>query len=82
VAAAKGFAGTYYKDEEDVAKGSVAEGVICYKDEEDEQRRKELVASLVKVELRQLWRDTVIISLSSTSVSVSLSFVQTCCSSS
>jgi hypothetical protein len=49
IAVVKGFAGAYYKGKEDVVKG-----VICYKDKEDKQRRKELITSLVKVELRQL----------------------------
>jgi hypothetical protein len=70
MAAVKGFAGACRKGEEGVAKG-----VVCCENREGEQRREELIASLVKVELRQLWRDTVIISLSLTSVFVSLSFV-------
>jgi hypothetical protein len=77
VAAVKGFADACRRDEE-----GVAEGVVCRKDREGERRREELVTSPVRVELRRLRRDTVIISLSLTSVSVSLSFVQTCCSSS
>jgi hypothetical protein len=70
VAAVKGFAGAYYKDEEDIT-----ESVVYHKDKEGKQRRKELVASPVKVKLRQLQRDTVIISLSLISVSASLFFV-------
>jgi hypothetical protein len=70
VAAVKGFAGACYKGEE-----GVAEGVVCREDREGEQRRKELITSLVKVELRRLRRNTVIISLSLTSVFASLSFV-------
>jgi hypothetical protein len=55
----KGFANACYKDEEGVAEGVVSEGVAlegvaCHKDREDEQRRKEIIASLIKVELRQL----------------------------
>jgi hypothetical protein len=49
VTAVKGFAGVYYKSEEGVAKG-----VVCREDKEDKQRCKELVASLVKVKLKQL----------------------------
>jgi hypothetical protein len=45
----KGFAGAYRKGEKGVAKG-----VICRKDKEGEQRREELIASPVKVELRRL----------------------------
>jgi hypothetical protein len=45
----KGFVGACYKGKEGVAKG-----VVCRKDEEDKQRRKELVASLIKVKLRRL----------------------------
>jgi hypothetical protein len=64
-----------------VSEGVVLKGVLCREDGEGEQRREEVIASLVRVELRQLRRDTVIISLSLTSVFVSLLFVQTCCSS-
>jgi hypothetical protein len=86
----EGFADACCRDEEGVAEGVasegialegiasegvVSEGVLCHKDREGEQRREEVVASLVRVELRRLRRDTVIISLSLTSVSVSLSFV-------
>jgi hypothetical protein len=46
------------------------------------RRREEVVASLPRVGLRRSRRDTVVISLSSTSVSASSSFVQTCCFSS
>jgi hypothetical protein len=49
VTAVKGFAGACYKNKEDIAKG-----VVCHKDREDEQRRKKLVASPVRVKLRQL----------------------------
>jgi hypothetical protein len=45
----KGFADACYKDEE-----GVAEGVIYYKDKEGEQRHEEVIASLIKVKLRQL----------------------------
>jgi hypothetical protein len=86
----EGFTDACRKDEEGVAEdvasegvaseGVVSEGVLCYEDEEGKQRREKVIASLVRVELRRLRRDTVIISLSSTSVSASLSFVQTCCS--
>jgi hypothetical protein len=70
ITAVKGFAGACHKDEE-----GVAESVICRENKEGEQRRKELITSLVRVKLRRLRRDTVIISLSSTSVSASSSFV-------
>jgi predicted metalloprotease len=76
VAAVKGFIGAYYKGEEGVTKG-----VVYREDKEGERRREELIASPVRVKLRRLRRDTMIISLSSTRVSASLSFVQTCCSS-
>jgi hypothetical protein len=86
----EGFADACCKDEEGVAEdvasegvaseGVVLKGVLCREDREGERRREEVVASPVKVELRRLRRDTVIISLSSTSVFASLSFVQTCCS--
>jgi hypothetical protein len=86
----KGFADACRKDEEDIAEGIVSKGitlegivleniiledVLCREDREDKQRREEVIASLVKVELRRLRRDTIIISLSLTSVSASLSFV-------
>jgi hypothetical protein len=77
VTAVKGFTGAYYKGKE-----SVAKGVICYKNREGKQRREELIASLIRVELKRLRRDIVIISLSLTSVFTSLFFVQTYCSSS
>jgi hypothetical protein len=82
----KGFADACCKDEEGVAEdiaseGVALEGVLCREDKEGEQRREEVITSLIRVELRQLRRDTVIISLSLTSVFASLSFVQTCCSS-
>jgi hypothetical protein len=82
----KGFTDACCKGEEGIAEGIVlkgvaSKGVVCREDREDKQRREKVVASPIKVELRRLWRDTVIISLSSTSTSVSLSFVQTCCSS-
>jgi hypothetical protein len=70
IAAVKGFASACCKGEEGVTKG-----VVCHEDGEGEQRREELITSLVKVELRRLQRDIVIISLSLTSVFVSLSFV-------
>jgi hypothetical protein len=75
VTTVKGFAGACYKSEEGVIKG-----VVCYKDREGEQRREELVASPVRVELRRLRRNIIIISLSSTKVFASLSFVQIYCS--
>jgi hypothetical protein len=77
VAAVKGFADACRRGEE-----GVAEGVVCREDGEGERRREELIASPVRVKLRRLRRDTVIISLSSTRVSASSFFVQTCCSSS
>jgi hypothetical protein len=70
VAAVKGFADACRKGEE-----GVAEGVICHEDKEDKQRREELVASLVRIELRQLRRDIMIISLSLTRVFASSFFV-------
>jgi hypothetical protein len=88
----KGFADACRRDEEGVAEditlegivseGIVLKGILCHKGEEGKQRREEVIASLVRVKLRQLRRDTVIISLSSTSVFASLLFVQTYCSSS
>jgi hypothetical protein len=81
----EGFADACHRDKEGVAedvalKGVVSEGVVlkgvlCREDGEGEQKREEVVASLVRVELRRLRRNTVIISLSLTSVSASLSFV-------
>jgi hypothetical protein len=86
----KGFANICYKDKEGIAediaskgitsegvvlKGVVLEGVLCHKDKEGEQKREKVVASLVRVELRRLRRNTVIISLSLTSVFASLLFV-------
>jgi hypothetical protein len=76
----KGFADACYKGEEGVAegvalKGITAEDITYYKDEKSKQKREEVIASLIKVKLRRLWRDTIIISLSLTSVFVSLSFV-------
>jgi hypothetical protein len=65
----KGFADACHKDKEGVAegvalegialkgialKGIVSEGVLCHKDKEGEQRHKKVIASLVRVELRQL----------------------------
>jgi hypothetical protein len=70
VAAVEGFADACHRGEE-----VVAEGVVYRKDGEGEQRREKVIASPVRVELRRLWRDTVIISLSLTSVFVSLLFV-------
>ena len=70
VAAVKGFAGACYKGKEGVAKG-----IVYRKDKEGERRREKLIASPVRVELRRLWRDIVIISLSLISVFISLSFV-------
>jgi hypothetical protein len=58
-----------------VLKGIVSEDVLYCKDKEDKQRRKEVITSLIKVKLRQLQKDTVIINLSLTSVSASLLFV-------
>jgi hypothetical protein len=85
----EGFANACRRDEEGVAEdialegvaleGIVSEGVLCYKDKEGKQRREKVVAGPVRVELRQLRRNTMIISLSSTSVFASLSFVQTYC---
>jgi hypothetical protein len=77
VAAVKKFADACHKD-----KKRVTEDIICHKDKEGKQRRKKLITSLIKVKLRRLQKDTVIISLSSTRVFTSLSFVQTYCSSS
>jgi hypothetical protein len=86
----KEFADACHKDEEGVAEGValkgvalkgialegiVSEGVLCREDGEGERRHEEVIASLIRVELRRLRRDTVIISLSLTSVFASLSFV-------
>jgi hypothetical protein len=49
ITAVKGFANTYYKNKE-----SVAKGIICRKDREGKRRRKELITSLIRVELRRL----------------------------
>jgi hypothetical protein len=49
VAAVKGFANACHKN-----KKGVAEGIVCRKDKEDEQRRKELITSPIKVKLRRL----------------------------
>jgi hypothetical protein len=49
VAIVKGFAGAYYKNKEGVAKS-----VICHKDKKGKQKRKELITSPVKVELKRL----------------------------
>jgi hypothetical protein len=57
------------------SEGVVSKGVLCREDGEGEQRREEVVASLVRVELRRLRRNTIIISLSLTSVSANLLFV-------
>jgi hypothetical protein len=93
----KGFADACRKDKEGVAEdvasegvasegvaseGIISEGILCREDREGERRRKEVITSPVRVELRRLRRDTVIISLSSTSVFTSSSFVQTYYSSS
>jgi hypothetical protein len=74
------FANVCYKNKKGVAEGVVLEGIalegiIYRKDKEGEQRRKEVITSLVRVELRRFRRNTVIISLSLTSVFISLSFV-------
>jgi hypothetical protein len=65
----KGFADACRKDEEGVAedvalegvasediasKGVVLEDVLYHKDEEGKRRREEVIASLVRVELRRL----------------------------
>jgi hypothetical protein len=71
----KGFADACRRGEEDIAEGVALEGVACHKDGEGERRHKEVIASLVRVELRQLQKDIIIISLSLTSVFASLSFV-------
>jgi hypothetical protein len=70
IAIVKGFANTCRKGKE-----GVAESVVCREDKEGEQRREELVASLIRVKLRRLWKDIMIISLSSTRVFASLFFV-------
>jgi hypothetical protein len=74
VAAVKGFTGACYKGEEDIA-----ESIVYHKDKKGKQKRKKLITSLIKIELRRLRKDTVIISLSLTSVFASLFFVQTYC---
>jgi hypothetical protein len=66
----KGLANVCYKGEEGVAKG-----VVCREDGEGMQRRKKAITSLIRVKLRQLWKNTIIISLSLTSVFISLLFV-------
>jgi hypothetical protein len=76
----KGFADTCRKGEEGIVEGVASEGVTskgvaCCEDRKGEKRREEVIASLIRVELRRLRRDTVIISLSLTSASVSLLFV-------
>jgi hypothetical protein len=48
IAAVKRFADTCYKSEKNITKD-----IICYKDREGEQRRKELVISLIKIKLRR-----------------------------
>jgi predicted metalloprotease len=65
----KEFADAYYKNKEDVAKGValkdialkgivsesiVLKGVLYRKNKKGEQKRKEVIASLVKIKLRQL----------------------------
>jgi hypothetical protein len=87
----KRFADACRKDKKGVTKditlkgialeGIVSKSVLCRKDKESEQRREKVITSPVKVELRRLRRDIVIISLSLISVFASLSFVQTYCSS-
>jgi hypothetical protein len=44
----KGFINACRKGEE-----GVAEGVVCHKDREDKQGRKEVTASLIKIKLRR-----------------------------
>jgi hypothetical protein len=70
VAAVKGFADACCKGEEDIARD-----VACPEDKESVRSRKGVVASPVEVELKQSWRDIVIISLISVSASASLSSV-------
>jgi hypothetical protein len=86
----KGFADTCYKDEKGVAEsvtlediilkgvvleGIVLKGILYRKDKEGEQRCERVIISLIRVKLRQLQKDIVIISLSLISVFASLSFV-------
>jgi hypothetical protein len=81
----KGFANACHKGEKDIAEGVVLEGVAlegialegiaCREDKKGKRRREEVITSLVRVELKRLRRNTIIISLSSTSVFASLSFV-------
>jgi hypothetical protein len=50
----KGFADACRKSEEGVTEGVASEGVVYCEDREGVQRREEVIASLVRVELRQL----------------------------
>jgi hypothetical protein len=60
----KGFADACRKDKEGVAKGVVLKGIVskdiilkgvlCHKDKKGKQRREKVIASLVRIELRQL----------------------------
>jgi hypothetical protein len=60
----KGFADVCYKDDKGVVEGVVSEGIVlkgivlkgvlCCKDKEGEQRREEVITSLIKVKLRRL----------------------------
>jgi hypothetical protein len=74
----KGFADAYYKSVTCYKDKGV---VACYKGEEGVRKRKEVVASPVRVGLRRSRRNIVII-LVLKSAFASLSFVQICCSSS
>jgi hypothetical protein len=49
VTAVKRFASTCCK-----SKKGVAKGIVCREDKEGEQRREELIASLVRIELKRL----------------------------
>jgi hypothetical protein len=49
VATVKGFADACYKGKKDIAKG-----IICHEDREGEQKREELIASLIRVKLKRL----------------------------
>jgi hypothetical protein len=48
VTVVKGFTDACYKSEEGIIKG-----VVCLKDKENVRRHKEVIASLIKVKLRQ-----------------------------
>jgi hypothetical protein len=71
----EGFADACCKGEEDIACYKDKEVVVYCKGKKGVRRLKEVVASPVRVRLRQSQKDTIIISLSLTSVFASLLFV-------